>query len=271
MHARSIGHDVVESDLEVDITDVEAVYQFADSLGALDWVVNCAAFTNVDAAEEREQEAYSLNATGVQNLAVVAGDAGARVLHVSTDYVFDGNQGSPYLPDATANPLGAYGRTKLAGEELLLAAAPNPIIIRTAWLFGPNGKNFMATMVRIMRERNEVRVVNDQHGSPTHTRDLAATILAAIASKASGIYHFTGSGEATWFDVACYVESEAYRLGLITQPCTVRSISSAEFGAKAPRPVYSYLDCSSARETWDAQQRSWREAVTAYLREMRHG
>ena len=164
LEREGIAH--VDSDAECDITDPSALRAFA-SRAAVEWIVNCSAYTAVDRAEEEEELAFRVNALGVGNLATVASQIGAKIIHVSTDYVFDGEATSPYAEETAPNPTSAYGRTKAAGEKLLLDAAARAFIVRTAWLYGPGGTNFVYTMLRLMNERERVSVVNDQRGTPT--------------------------------------------------------------------------------------------------------
>ena len=270
--AGMLGHDLQRAlagrDLralgrsELDITDRAAV---RDAVRDIDVVINAAAYTAVDAAEEHEDEAYAINATGAANLARAAADAGARFVQVSTDYVFHGDATSPYAEDAPLDPLGAYGRTKAAGERLAREAHPAPHIVRTAWLYGAHGANFVTTMLRLARERETVMVVDDQRGQPTWSRDLACAIVALLdADAAPGVYHGTSTGETSWYGLARAVFAEA---GL--DPERVRPTDTASFPRPAPRPAYSVLGHGAWSAAGLAPIRDWRDALHEALPELR--
>lgn len=239
---------------ELDITDPDSVVR---AVQGVDVVINAAAYTAVDDAESHEDEAYAINATGAGLLAATAADAGARYVQVSTDYVFRGDATSPYAEDAPLDPLGAYGRTKAAGERLVREAHPAPHIVRTAWLYGAHGANFPRTMLRLAAERDTVSVVNDQHGQPTWARDLATAIIALLDADApAGVYHGTNAGAASWFDLA----RATFELAGL-DPERVLPTDSASFPRPAPRPAYSVL----GHDAWAAvglpAPRPWREAL----------
>jgi len=222
---------------ELDITDETAVRSEVAGRRP-DVVVNCAAWTAVDDAESRESEALRVNAAGAASVAAACAAAGARLVHLSTDYVFAGNAAQPYAEDDRPAPLTAYGRTKLAGEQAVLRLHPGGgYVARTAWLYGAHGPNFVSTMIRLERERPQVDVVTDQRGQPTWTADVASQVVALALSQARpGIYHATSSGEATWFDLA----REVFRQ-LGADPARVRPVTSSAFPRPAPRPGYSVL------------------------------
>jgi dTDP-4-dehydrorhamnose reductase len=199
-----------------------------------DAIVNCAAWTDVDGAETAEADATRINGDGAGHLAAAATEIGAHLVHVSTDYVFPGDATSPYAEDAPTGPIGAYGRSKLAGERAV-AAQGDHAIVRTAWLFGPHGKNFVDTMLRVGAGRDEVKVVADQLGCPTYTGHLAPALLEIAEKRLPGILHAAGGGSCTWWEL-CVAAYE--RAGLTT---TVLQQTTAEFGAPAPRPAYSVL------------------------------
>lgn len=240
---------------ELDIRDADAVREAVDGI---DVVVNAAAYTKVDDAESHEDEALAVNGTGAANLAAAVAASGGRLVQVSTDYVFDGAATEPYAEDAPIDPLGAYGRTKAAGERAVLAALPDRAwVVRTAWLYGAGGPNFAATMLRLARDRDTVSVVTDQLGQPTWTADLAARIVALVDADApAGVYHGTNAGRASWFEFARAVFAEA---GL--DPERVRPTTAAEFVRPAPRPAWSVL----GHDRWAAAglppMRDWREAL----------
>ncbi len=241
---------------DLDITDAAAV---ADAVSAAKpgVVVNCAAWTAVDAAETHEDEALAVNGRGPAILAAACAAAGAFLIHPSTDYVFDGQATAPYAEDAPTAPRSAYGRTKLAGEQAVLAALPeSSYVLRTAWLYGAHGKNFVHTMLRLARSGISPGVVDDQCGQPTWTADVAARIHALVASGApAGIYHATSSGETTWYAFA----TEIFKLCQADQ--APRPITSAEYPLPAPRPAYSVL----AHHAWQLAGvepiGGWRDAL----------
>jgi dTDP-4-dehydrorhamnose reductase len=253
---------------DLDITDPAAVAK-AVSVVKPDVVVNCAAWTAVDAAEEHEEEAFAINSGGAANLAAACASVGALLVHPSTDYVFDGHASAPYAEGAPTAPSGAYGRTKLAGEQAVRSALPDAsYVVRTAWLYGAHGKNFVKTMLRLARNGTAPGVVADQHGQPTWTADVAAQIYALIDNSApTGIYHATSSGQTTWFGFAEEVfalyqnqgqsqEEDSERLRL-----TPRPITTADFPTPAKRPAYSVL----GHDAWHAAGISpisdWKDAL----------
>jgi dTDP-4-dehydrorhamnose reductase len=240
---------------ELDVADLSAVR--AAGVGH-DIIINSAAYTKVDDAESHEAEAHSVNAVGAQNLAIVARENGAKLVQISTDYVFDGTATSPYLESAPLNPISAYGRTKADGERLAQAAHPDrTYVVRAAWLYGAGGPNFAKTMVRLASSNETVSVVDDQLGQPTWTADLAAQIVALVDSDApAGVYHGTNSGEATWFEFARAVFAAA---GL--DPERVRPTTSADFVRPAPRPGYSVLGHDAWALAGLDPLRDWREAL----------
>ena len=257
------GHDVIGMDLpEIDITSSESVAAALDHVRP-EVVVNAAAYTAVDAAEEHEDLALQVNGEGPRVLAdAIASRHGTRLVHVSTDYVFAGDASSPYSEDAAPAPRSAYGRTKLAGELAVRAALPDRgYIVRTAWLYGVHGGNFVKTMLTLEASRPEIPVVDDQRGQPTWSHDLAAQIVALVeAVGPAGIYHGTSSGETTWFGFT----REIYRL-IGADPERVRPTTTDQFPRPAPRPGYSVL----GHEKWDeiglAPIRDWREALAEAL------
>jgi dTDP-4-dehydrorhamnose reductase len=234
----SAGDEVLgRTHRQFDITDEAAVR--AELHGCRpDVVVNCAAWTAVDDAEAHENEALRVNGNGAAHLAAACADGRVRLVHMSTDYVFGGDACRPYAEHDTVGPRTAYGRTKLAGEQAVLRLLPRSgYVVRTAWLYGAHGPNFVATMIRLERERPTVSVVNDQRGQPTWTVDVAGQIIALVGSQAAaGVYHATSSGEATWFELA----GEVYRL-LGADPARVRAVTSGAFPRPAARPGYSVL------------------------------
>jgi len=237
---------------ELDITNRASVCEYVRG-NNIDLIVNCAAYTNVDKAEEDEATARLINAAAVENLAVT----GCRIIHVSTDYVFSGDEHQPCRESDPVAPRTAYGRTKYEGEQLLLQANPEAIIFRTAWLYSPYGNNFVKTMLKYGREKDELRVVYDQIGTPTYAEDLARAIYAAIESPEwhAGIYHFTNEGVCSWFDFTV----EILRQAGVT--CKVSPILSSEYQYKTPRPHYSVLDKAKVKATFGIEISYWTDAL----------
>ncbi|MFE3290639.1 dTDP-4-dehydrorhamnose reductase [Rhodococcus sp. NPDC059234] len=256
----SAGFDLVGlTSAELDITDAEAVGDAVEP-GAV--VLNCAAYTAVDAAESDEQTAHRVNVDGARNLARACARRGARLIHVSTDYVFAGDASVPYEPDAPTGPRTAYGRTKLAGERVVLEDDPSAVVVRTAWVYTGAGSDFVATMLRLQRERDTVDVVDDQIGSPTYAGDLAAGLLelAGREDVPGGVLHATNSGQASWFELARAVFS-----GVGADAARVHACSSAQFPRPAPRPAYSVLSPAAWAAAGLTPLRPWRVALEAAL------
>jgi dTDP-4-dehydrorhamnose reductase len=246
---------------ELDVTDSAAV-EAAVADFAPDVIVNAAAYTAVDAAETDEERAYAVNATAPGFLAASAARHGARLIHVSTDYVFAGDAESPYPVDAPPAPQSAYGRTKLAGELAVGAMAPDTgYVVRTAWVYGATGGNFVKTMARLEKSNETVSVVDDQRGSPTYAADLAAGLIELGRSAApAGTYHYTNSGDTTWYGF-----TQAIFAGIGADPARVLPTDSAAFVRPAPRPAYSVLSGTAWLEAGLSAPRSWHEALTAAL------
>ena len=263
------GHEVVGMDLpEIDITSRVSV---AGALGSVrpDVVVNAAAYTAVDAAEEHEELALLVNGEGPRVLAEAVADLpGMRLVHISTDYVFAGDATTPYAEDAKPAPRSAYGRTKLAGEVAVRRALPDRgFIVRTAWLYGVHGANFVKTMLALEATRPEIQVVDDQRGQPTWSRDLARQIVLLVDSGSpAGIYHGTSSGETTWFDFT----REIYRL-IGADPERVQPTTTDAFPRPAPRPAYSVLGHDRWSDVGLAPIRDWDESLTEALPLIREG
>ncbi|WP_130175999.1 dTDP-4-dehydrorhamnose reductase [Cryobacterium sp. SO1] len=250
------GRDVTAVDRsELDITDLAAVQK---AVTGHDVIINAAAYTAVDAAEDNEAAAYAVNALGPRNLAIGAAAVGAKLVQISTDYVFDGTGSSPYPEDTEIDPINAYGRTKAAGEQFVLAEHPTgSYIVRTAWLYGAHGPNFGRTMLTLAANRDSVSVVADQFGQPTWTVDLAAQIVALLDADApAGIYHGTNAGQTNWFGFACAVFEAA---GLDSE--RVLPTDSTQFVRPAPRPTYSVLGHDSWSRAGLAPMRPWPDAL----------
>ncbi len=238
---------------ELDITDRQAVSSFVTE-NAIDLIVNCAAYTNVDKAEEDEATALKINADAL----AVLGSQGIRVIHISTDYVFSGDEHVPCREADPVAPRTAYGRTKLEGEKRLLAVCPEAVILRTAWLYSSFGNNFVKTMIRLGQEKESLGVVFDQIGTPTYAADLAQAIFTVIESPVwrPGIYHFTNEGVCSWYDFTLAIHD----LAGITK-CRVRPILSEEYQYRTPRPHYSVLDKSKFKKTFGAEIPHWMDGL----------
>jgi len=249
----------------LDITDEAAVRTFVRD-NHVDLIVNCAAYTNVDKAEQDEQTALRINADAVANLA----RSGARIIHVSTDYVFSGDEHLPCREDDPVAPRTAYGRTKLAGEQALLAIQPDAIIFRTAWLYSEYGNNFVKTMIRLGQTKQEIGVVYDQIGTPTYALDLAKAIFSAINADTwkAGIYHYTNEGVCSWYDFTLAIHEVYNMLAGNTISCTVRPILSEEYQYLTPRPHYSVLNKAKVKQTFAIAIPHWRDSLIACLGNM---
>jgi len=259
------GVEIVSHDIDtLDITDAAAVNAAVRAV-APQVVFNAAAYTAVDKAESDEAAALAVNATAVGYLAQASRQAGARFVHVSTDFVFDGRSGVPYAPDAPTAPIGAYGRTKLAGEQ---AAGADALIVRTAWVYAPNGGNFVRTMLRLMAERDEVRVVADQIGTPTYAPGLAAALWTMAAKGTCGTHHYTDAGACSWYDFAVAIQEEALAVGLLDRTVPVIPINAAEYPTPARRPHYSVLDKTSTFAVLGGPTPHWRENLRKMINEI---
>ena len=263
------GVELIARDRDtLDITDVQAVSGIF-SAERPQLAINAAAYTAVDRAEDEPELALAVNAVGAGHVAAVAAAQGVRLVHVSTDFVFDGAASTPYLPEARTRPLSVYGKTKRDGEEAVLAAYPEAIVLRTAWLYAAHGNNFVATMLRLMKAGQPLRVVADQVGTPTWARTLAeATWALGLNLAASGIHHWTDAGVATWYDFAVAIQDEALALGLLDAPTTIEPIGTADYPTLARRPAYSVLDCRATREAAGLVPRHWRHALREMLAEL---
>jgi dTDP-4-dehydrorhamnose reductase len=256
--AEFVNHEVAgltRSDL--DITDRQAVTR-ALLEERPDAVVNCAAYTDVDGAEDALESAMDVNAEGAANVAAAAAEIGARVLYPSTDYVFDGSKLEPYVESDEPSPQSVYGQSKLAGERETVEANPRHYIVRSAWLFGTSGRNFVETMLSLARDHGEVLVVRDQVGCPTYTAHLADALVRLLDTEAYGVHHLASQGECSWYEFAQEIFSQA------SVECRVMSCTADEFGRAAPRPAYSVLDTERTEALYLPQ---WKEGLASYLAE----
>lgn len=247
----------------LDIADRQAVDAWFVARQPYDLVINAAAQTNVDGCEKAEAQAYRVNAHGPENLALAVKRMGGKFIHVSTDYVFAGTEAAPRTENNPVCPMSAYGRTKLAGEKLALDASPKTFVVRTAWLYGAEGKNFVKTMLRLARQNGVIKVVNDQWGSPTNAADLADVVLRLAVTDQYGIYHAVNAGVCSWYDFACRIVDQK---GI---PCKKMPLTSAEykamFPASAERPAYSVLSTQKLEAVMGRPMRTWQAAIDDFL------
>ena len=248
---------------ECDLTDTAAVRDVLRR-AAPDLILNAAAYTAVDKAESDEATAQAINADAVAVMADAMAATGGKLVHVSTDYVFDGTAASPYSPDAARNPQSVYGRTKAAGEDHVRAS---DILVRTAWVYEAGGANFVRTMIRLMKEREELGVVADQIGSPTWASGLARTIWGLVAKDASGTFHHSDAGVASWYDFAVAVAEEAHALGMIPRIPVIRPLTTADYPTPARRPAFSLLDSRATRAVLGDEPVHWRTNLRLMLKE----
>ena len=228
-----------------------------------DWVINAGAYTDVDKAESEPDLADAVNAAAPGALAEALANTGGRLLQVSTDYVFNGAQGSPYRPDQPVEPLGVYGASKAAGEAAAAAAlaADRLCLLRTSWVYGPVGKNFLLTMLRLMAERDQLGVVADQVGCPTATAGLAGACWSVLEQGVFGIHHWSDAGAASWYDFAVAIAKLGQESGLLTNPARIQPITTADYRTQAQRPSYSLLDCTATREALQHPLMHWHESL----------
>jgi len=257
------------TDREIDIRDIDALKHFSSGK-KVDWIVNCAAYTAVDAAESDPDSAFALNAEGPENLARIAAEMNCPLLHISTDYVFDGTKRHPYQEEDPACPQTVYGKSKTAGEKAIVSVLPhNHLILRISWLYGVYGKNFVETMVRIFREKGRARVIDDQIGAPTYAAVLADNIVGIINRNipSRGIFHYADQGEISWYDFACAVAEEALDHKLIFEKPVITPIPTREFPSPAPRPASSRFDKSKAQTELGLSILPWRTNLNHYFQE----
>lgn len=248
---------------DCDLTDVPML-RARLVVEAPDVIINAAAYTAVDKAESDEDLARAINADAVAAMVEAMAETCGKLVHISTDFVFDGAASAPYAPSSARNPLSAYGRTKAAGEDYLRS---DDLLVRTAWVYEAGGANFVRTMIRLMNERDELTVVADQTGAPTWATGLARTIWALVEKGATGTFHHCDDGVATWYEFAVAIAEEAHALGLIARIPTIRAISTADNPTPARRPAYSLLDCSATRAFLGDVPMPWRENLRLMLKE----
>ncbi len=267
------GSDMTAMDLpEIDITDYSALADIFTRL-APSVVINASAYTAVDVAESQKELCFAVNRDGPAHLAKLCRKHQASLIHISTDYVFDGKAGRPYREDDPVSPIGVYGRSKAEGEKAVLTESGPHAVVRTSWLYGRYGNNFVKTMLRLAKQKDVIQVVSDQYGCPTSAADLAEAVLAmtdsVLKKKAfsHSVYHYCGEGITTWYDFAVAIFDISVRLGLKNIPA-IKPITTAQFPTAAKRPAFSALDCSSIEKDFSIRLRPWRESLTRMLQDV---
>lgn len=266
----------IGTDREVDITNYESLEDFANKNSSndnqIDWIINCAAYTAVDKAEEDVEMAQKLNALGPKNIATLCKNIGAKMIHISTDYVFDGTATTPYTEDIPYKPLGVYGVTKAEGEKEVLSILPkDSFIIRTAWLYGFYGKNFVFTMINLMNTKDKISVVSDQFGTPTNAQNLANVICTIINKSKSeniptGVYHCTDLGQTNWYEFAKEIHHFGIKYGKITGNCVVNPCTTEEYPVKAKRPAYSVLSKDKLMKNLNITLPDWKQNLEEFIK-----
>ena len=260
--------DYIGTDIDVDITKLEVLEDFANKNPKINWIINCSAYTAVDKAEDDKDFANLLNNIGPKNISSVAKKINAKMIHISTDYVFDGTGTTPYTEDMDVKPIGVYGQTKADGEKSVIDSGCEYYIFRTAWLYGYDGKNFVYTMLKLMESKQELSVVSDQKGTPTFAGDLANCVIKTITSKNQipcGIYHCTDLGEITWYDFACEIYKQGKATGKLSNECKINPCSTDEFPTKAKRPAYSVLSKEKIQQTLGITLPMWNESLNVFM------
>ncbi|AFT96874.1 dTDP-4-dehydrorhamnose reductase [Alteromonas macleodii str. 'Balearic Sea AD45'] len=263
-HVTFLGRD------DIDITNASNIEEKLSPLSA-DVLINASAYTAVDKAEEDTEACNAINALAVENLAKFCKANGAFMVHVSTDYVFNGHKGSPYLTDDPIEPQGAYGKSKAAGEKALLEILPDAsCLIRTAWVYSSHGNNFVKTMLRLMADKPQLTVIDDQIGTPTWAKGLAKACVSAAENKTAGVYHWTDEGVASWYDFALAIQELSIEKGLLDSAIPVLPIPSSQYPTPAKRPHYSVLDKQTAREAFaSCKPTHWRKQLACMLDELK--
>ena len=266
----------IGTDREVDITNYESLEDFSNknssSDNKIDWIINCAAYTAVDKAEEDVEMAQKLNALGPKNIATLCKNIGAKMIHISTDYVFDGTASEPYTEEIPYKPLGVYGVTKADGEKEVLSILPeDSYIIRTAWLYGFYGKNFVFTMINLMNTKDKISVVSDQFGTPTNAQNLANVICTLINKSSSenipsGVYHCTDLGQTNWYEFAKEIHHFGIKYGKITGNCVVNPCTTEEYPVKAKRPAYSVLSKEKLMKNLNITLPEWKQNLEEFIK-----
>lgn len=257
------GRDYISTNSDVDISDVDVINNFIKNK-KIDWIINCSSYTMVDKAENESEKAFNINSKGVLNLAKLSSQNNIKLIHISTDYVFDGLIELEYNEDSKTNPINVYGKSKVSGEEYIKKYLENYYIIRTAWLYGKNKNNFVLTMLKSFNEREELNVVSDQFGSPTYAVDLAKVIVNFIDNNYEyGIYHYTNEGKTTWYDFSVEIYNIAKELKLIDKKIIINPISTDQYPLKAERPKNSYMSKDKIKKYIEI--RNWKESLKEFM------
>lgn len=256
----------VSTDMEVDITNFEQLRKFVSNK-PISWIINCAAYTAVDKAEDEPDLAFKINADSSRNIAEIAKNKDAKLIHISTDYVFDGTKEGAYLETDLPNPISVYGKSKFKGETNIAETVKSHFIIRTAWLYGKNGNNFVRTMLRLFKEKTEIKVVADQWGNPTCACDLAGAIIRIIDIDpvTYGFYHFTNDGRASWHQFATEIYNLAEIEGLIDRPVRVLPVATDQYHTKAKRPANSCLSKEKISRDFNISIKPWKESLARFI------
>jgi dTDP-4-dehydrorhamnose reductase len=262
------GLEYAASDMDVDITNIEMLRNFAKDR-KIEWIINCSAYTAVDKAEDEPDKAFKINADGVGNIAQLAKEKKAKLIHISTDYVFDGKQADAYTEIDATGPIGAYGKSKLEGEKNILRITQEFFLFRISWLYGHHGANFVHTMLKLFTERDELRVVKDQWGSPTFAEDIADVIIKVVKENFSayGIYHFSNGGKTNWFEFTREIFRLAKEKGLAKKDIKLIPVTTAEYSTKARRPEYSCFSKEKIEKTFGIKIRPWQESLAEFISE----
>jgi len=269
LRTRPADVEIVSVSPRLDLFDTDAIAKVLEDLKP-DAVINAAAYTAVDKAESEPENASALNAVAVEQLALAAKRINARLLHVSTDFVFGKSDGSPFAVDAPTDPVSVYGKSKLAGEHALLRVLPeHGTVIRTAWVYSAHGNNFVKTMLRLMQERDELGVIADQIGSPTWAHSLAEALWRALECEASGVLHWTGAGVASWYDFAVAIAEEATQSGILDKSVVINPLTTQQYPTPARRPAYSVLQLEDTRRVLGMKSPHWRADLRAMLKELK--
>lgn len=262
--------DYIASDIEVDITKINEIDNFI--IGKkIEWIINTAAYTNVDKAEKESQKVFLVNAQAVKNLAEISRKKSINLIHISTDYVFSGEKNDGYKEENLTNPQNMYGKSKLEGEKYIKEILENYFIIRTAWLYGKNGKNFVNTIVNLLKEKDEIKVIDDQRGSPTYTKDLAEVIIKIIKNNYTnyGIYNFTNEGTVTWYEFANEIYKICKEVNLIKKEVELIPVGTEDYPLLAKRPRYSVLSKEKIKMELDIKIRNWKDSLKEFLLDLK--
>ncbi len=266
------GFDYIATGREIDISKYYELKDFVASRN-INWVINCASYTAVDRAEEDKESAFIVNGLGVFNIARIAGEKDAGLIHISTDYVFNGTKEGAYTEDDPPNPIGIYGESKLEGEKHVARNLTKYYIIRTSWLFGLYGSNFVKTMLKLFKTKSEIGVVSDQWGSPTYTVDLADVLITLVNNKFKqyGIYHFTNEGITNWYEFARAIYHKGREYNIVSKEINIKSLTTDQYPTKAKRPKNSYLSKEKIKRCLNRRIPPWQDALERFMNKLKLG